>query len=201
MTDRLPVGALEPLKGWRDVKGARNGFAFAKGRRSLTIPFMTAIRELGRRTARRFFCLALVAGLTCACQAQRPEVDEIRAHAEKGEAEAQNTIGLAYKNGHGVAQDFTQALKWFQKSADQGYASAQKNLGLMYAEGKGLKQDFEQAIKWLRKAAEQNFASAQNHLAMLYLEGKIPTHDLGEAVKWLRKAAESNYAEAQDNLG
>ena len=34
-----------------------------------------------------------------------------------------------YDTGNGVAQNDTEALKWFRKSAEQGYAKAQYNLG------------------------------------------------------------------------
>jgi tetratricopeptide (TPR) repeat protein len=53
--------------------------------------------------------------------------------AEKGDAKAQNNLGLTYRDGLGVLQDYAQALKWFGKAADQGDAFAQYNLGSMLA--------------------------------------------------------------------
>ena len=41
------------------------------------------------------------------------------------------TLGGMYDNGHGVPQDYAQALTWYRKAADQGYAAAQFNLGSM----------------------------------------------------------------------
>ena len=114
---------------------------------------MNAQRDFNSKMLFRLVFCAVVLLMDVISRGQTPEVDEIRAHADKGEAEAQNTLGLAYKNGHGVAQDSAQALTWFQKAAEQGNAAAQRNLGLMYAEGKGAKQDFNEAVKWLRKAA------------------------------------------------
>src|SRR5262245_46269706 len=116
--------------------------------------------------ARVLLSISLIS-MTCTTWSQTPEVDQIRAHAEAGEAEAENTMGLACKNGRGVPQDFAQALKWFQKAAEKGNPAAQRNLAMMYADGQGAKQDYGEAAKWLRKAADQNFTSAQNHLAML----------------------------------
>ena len=40
--------------------------------------------------------------------------------AEKGDAEAQNNVGLMYALGHGVPQDATMAVSWFRKAVDQG---------------------------------------------------------------------------------
>jgi TPR repeat protein len=57
--------------------------------------------------------------------------------------------------GHGVTQDYTEALKWFRKAADQGEAKAQANLGKMYAMGHGVLQDYAPALAWFRKAADQ----------------------------------------------
>src|SRR5437773_11221883 len=107
---------------------------------------MKVQRDSASSMAFRAVVCALLISLAAAGRAQTPEVDQIRAHAEKGEAEAQNTMGLACKNGRGVPQDFAQALAWFQKSAEQGNAAAQRNLGLMYAEGKGAEQNFNEAV-------------------------------------------------------
>lgn len=52
--------------------------------------------------------------------------------AEKGNAEAQNRIGMAYFLGQGVPADYAEAVKWFRIAAEQGMALAQGNLGFMY---------------------------------------------------------------------
>jgi TPR repeat protein len=48
--------------------------------------------------------------------------------AKQGNVEAQSFLGLMYSEGLGVAQDYKQAVYWYQKAADQGYAEAQNNL-------------------------------------------------------------------------
>jgi hypothetical protein len=79
---------------------------------------------------------------------------EWRPIAEEGDAAAQFNVGLMYYDGKGVAQNFDEARRWFQRSADQGYEKAQLNLGAMYGSGKGLrKPDFVQAYKWLSLCA------------------------------------------------
>ena len=45
---------------------------------------------------------------------------------------AQFNLGLMYRDGKGVAQDFTKARKWFELAAAQGDAEAQCSLGVMY---------------------------------------------------------------------
>ena len=69
-----------------------------------------------------------------------------------------------YADGEGVPQDWTEAAKWYRKSADQGNAVAQRILGLMYSTGKGVPRNATEAVKWYRKAAKQGNAGAQKEL-------------------------------------
>ena len=62
-----------------------------------------------------------------------------------------------YYGGHGVAQNYAQALKWLNLAADQGLAEAQHDLGLMYGHGHGVSLDYIQARMW------SNIAGAQGH--------------------------------------
>jgi TPR repeat protein len=80
---------------------------------------------------------------------------------------AQLNLGTMYANGHGVPQDYAEAVKWFSLAAEQGYANAQYNLGVSYDRGEGVPQDHAQAVKWYRLAAEQEYAGAQNALNQL----------------------------------
>ena len=58
-----------------------------------------------------------------------------------------------YEEGNGVPQDYTEALKWYQKAADQGDAIGQATLGLMYEKGNGVPPDYVLAHKWFNLAA------------------------------------------------
>jgi uncharacterized protein len=73
--------------------------------------------------------------------------------ADKGDAEAQTSLGFMYQEGWGVPQDYEQALTWFRKAANQGDASAQFNIGLLYADGQGVPQDYELAHMWFNLSA------------------------------------------------
>ena len=68
---------------------------------------------------------------------------------------AQYNLGVMYYEGRGVAQNYQQALSWYQKAANQGVAGAQYNLGLIYATGQGVAQDFQQAKAWWQKVLAQ----------------------------------------------
>ena len=110
---------------------------------------------------------------------------DLRARAERGEAEAQYNLCVECA----LALDFTQAALWCRKAAEQGYPKAQNSLGLLYTSGQGVLQDYVQAVAWWRKAAEQGFAKAQNNLGIAYAFGEGVPVDSVEAHKWLNLAA------------
>ena len=51
-----------------------------------------------------------------------------RHNAERGNAEAQYNLGVAYRKGEGVTQDDAEAAKWFRRAAEQGNSAAQRAL-------------------------------------------------------------------------
>jgi hypothetical protein len=127
--------------------------------------------------------------------------EDLRARAEKGDADAQAILGCCYDLGHGVQEDHAEAAKWFRKAAEQGNALAQGNLGICYETGRGVAQDYTEAAKWYRKAAEQGSVPMQALLGGYYDRGRGVAQDYAEAVKWYRKAADQGDATAQYNLG
>src|SRR6266704_1842960 len=134
--------------------------------------------------------------------ADRKLLAEIRAKAEKGDAQSQFELGSAFFIGNlGVAKDEAEAVRWVRKAADQNYAWAQSNLGWCYLNGRGLAKDEVEAVKWFRKAADQNDARAQYNLGVCYDKGKGVAKDELVAVKWHHKAADQNYAMSQYALG
>ncbi|MGL5225819.1 MAG: tetratricopeptide repeat protein [Aeromonas sp.] len=105
--------------------------------------------------------LALAIGALLGCKpstqvhtdwSQAP-LTEVQHAAEQGNAAAQFNLGVMYAEGQGVAQDYQQAVAWYQKAAAQGNASAQFNLGVMYAKGQGVAQNNQQAYVWFSVAA------------------------------------------------
>ena len=130
-----------------------------------------------------------------------PTFEETKAKAEKGDAEAQASLGSFYAQGLGVPQDYAEAVKWYRKAAKQGHAHAQCNLGMCYDQGQGVPQDYTEAVKWYHKAAEQGDTAAQINLGNCYYYGHGVAQDYTEVVKWYRKAAEQDDADAQAFLG
>ena len=66
--------------------------------------------------------VAVVLGITTPSQAQTaqtPEIDAIRARAERGDPDAQYELGLRYADGRGVPRDLTQTHLWFSLAASR----------------------------------------------------------------------------------
>jgi len=79
-------------------------------------------------------------------------LSEFLALAMQGNPVAQNSLGVLYATGQGVAQDYKEAAKWYSLAASQGDTVAQSNLGFLYVTGQGVAQDYIQAHMWFNLA-------------------------------------------------
>jgi eukaryotic-like serine/threonine-protein kinase len=130
-------------------------------------------------------------------------LSDILAAANRGDATAQNQLGVKYAQGEdGLPRDDIKAVEWYRKAANQGLAKAETNLGDMYFYGRGgLPQSYLDALSWYLKAAQQNWPDAQYRLGYMYEKGYGTDKDVQHAVQLYRSAAEGGYAEAQNLLG
>ena len=121
--------------------------------------------------------------------------------AEKNDADAQYELAEAYRTGSDVAENFTEALRWYRAAAELGLADAQNNLGAMFLAGMGTEKNPAEAAYWYEKAAEQGQMHAQFNLGMLYLLGSGVEQSDEDAADWLHAAAEQGDLEAINQLG
>ena len=96
-------------------------------------------------------------------------LEELRPLAEKGDAAAQNSLGVMYEQGKGVPRNQKKAVFWYRKAADQGLDTAQYNLYRWHIGGEG--KDYKKAAAWCRKAAEQGHAGCLTSLGVIYNDG------------------------------
>ena len=62
-------------------------------------------------------------------EADRQALAQLRAQAERGDAQAQFELGAAFSLGKfGVATNYVEAVKWWRNAAEQHHAAAQHNL-------------------------------------------------------------------------
>lgn len=118
------------------------------------------------------------------------------ARAAKGKAEDQYSVGLMLLRGDGVAQNYGEAIKWFERAAKQNHAGAELSLGLLYKNGRGVLQDFSTASQWFEKAARKGHPEAEYHLGTLYKVGEGVKHDMKQAYAWYNLAAAQGYEPA-----
>lgn len=129
-------------------------------------------------------------------------LERARARAERGDADAQFEVGLAYSKGLAVPRDFGEAYSWWLKAAQQNNARAQYYLGLLFETGQGVAQDRQAAAVWFQRAAEQNLPEAQFRLGALFADGGGGVQqDYGETLRWWTRAAQQGDVNAQVELG
>ena len=149
--------------------------------------------------------LILILSLFIACQAiagpfeealkacdrgdHKAEYSLIKPLADQGDASAQYHLGVMYDDGHGVPQDYKEAMRWYGEAADKGNAEAQCNLGSMYVKGHGVPQDFDKASMWYETAAGKGNAKAMFNIGEMYASGKGVPQDDVLAYMWYTLAA------------
>jgi len=114
--------------------------------------------------------------------------------AGKKDPIAQRKIGNMFKDGLGVAQNYDEAMRWYELSAKQGNVDAQFNLGAMH---EGFENPKE-AARWYQMAAKKGDVESQLKLGEFYFSGATGQLDdyhvnqnFKEALKWYRLAAKS----------
>src|SRR5712691_1370158 len=109
-----------------------------------------------------------------------------------------------YANGQGVAQDYKEAMRWYELAVEHGGVSgAEFNLGVMYDNGQGVPQDYKEAVRWYRMAAEQGQPDAGFNLGAMYVTGRGVSQDYMQAYKWFNIAAtegDEDSARARERL-
>lgn len=125
---------------------------------------------------------------------------ELRAWADKGDADSQFELGLRLLTGEGLKKNEAEGVQWMEKAASQKHLRAQFVMGSLYEDGVGVKKNETKAFEWYRKSAESGFAAGQHAVAMAYDLGRGVKQDSDKATEWLEKAAEQNHAPSQTAL-
>jgi hypothetical protein len=118
---------------------------------------------------------------------------ELQRLADAGDAEAQYWIGIRYATGTNVAQNYTEAAKWFLRAAEQGHVQAQARLGSYYWSGLGVPKDLNKAYFWASLAWVQGDENSK-----LQLEGLASQMTRSQVIaarqqadSWLHQHAQS----------
>ncbi|MCK1678022.1 SEL1-like repeat protein [Bradyrhizobium sp. 147] len=125
----------------------------------------------------------------------------LRTAAMKGDATAAYEIGVRFAEGKGVAANYDEAAKWYDRAAQAGVVPATFRLGTLYEKGLGVKKDADIARRYYTQAAERGNAKAMHNLAVLDADGGGGGANYKSAALWFRKAADRGVADSQFNLG
>ncbi|SFN79929.1 localization factor PodJL [Bradyrhizobium sp. Ghvi] len=125
----------------------------------------------------------------------------LRTAAMKGDATAAFEIGVRFAEGKGVAANYDEAAKWYDRAAQAGVVPATFRLGTLYEKGLGVKKDADIARRYYTQAAERGNAKAMHNLAVLDADGGGHGANYKSAAQWFRKAADRGVADSQFNLG
>ena len=125
----------------------------------------------------------------------------LRIAAMKGDATAAYEIGVRFAEGKGVAANYDEAAKWYDRASQAGVVPATFRLGTLYEKGLGVKKDADIARRYYMQAAERGNAKAMHNLAVLDADGGGRGANYKSAAQWFRKAADRGVADSQFNLG
>jgi localization factor PodJL len=125
----------------------------------------------------------------------------LRVAALKGDPTAAYEIGVRFAEGKGVAPNFDEAAKWYDRAAQAGLVPAIFRLGTFYEKGLSVNKDVDIARRYYLQAAERGNAKAMHNLAVLDADGGGKGANYKNASQWFRKAADRGVADSQFNLG
>lgn len=125
----------------------------------------------------------------------------LRNAALKGDASAAFEIGVRYAEGKGVAQNYDEAAKWYDRAAQANVVPAMFRLGALFEKGLGAKKDLDVARRYYVLAADRGNAKAMHNLAVLDADGGTKGANYKSASYWFRRAADRGVADSQFNLG
>jgi localization factor PodJL len=125
----------------------------------------------------------------------------LRAAVLKGDPAAAYEVGVRFAEGKGVAANYDEAAKWFDRAAQAGVVPAIFRLGTFYEKGLSVKKDIDIARRYYVQAAERGNAKAMHNLAVLDADGGGNGANYKSASQWFRKAADRGIADSQYNLG
>lgn len=114
--------------------------------------------------------------------------------AQLGDSSAMHALGLMYKNGEAVPQDYKQAVAWFLKAinADPNNKLAVNCMGVMCYYGAGTAQDYVTARKYFLRAAELGVPESMNFIGAIYEYAQGVNQDWKSAAEWYLKAVRAD---------
>ena len=112
-------------------------------------------------------------------------IEELRAKAEKGDAEAQFELGTNF-----WTTDEDEAVKWFTKAAEQNYKRAFFYLGVHFGIEERPIYDAKKSFEFYLRGAKLGDAECAFFTGQAYILGIGTTTNTEEGLRWVRKSAD-----------
>jgi TPR repeat protein len=144
--------------------------------------------------AYEWFVLAEEAGSSNAHDAVKRTAAELGAPFAK---DALIEIAQMYEKGTDLPQNYSQAIKWYNRAAESGSASAKVQLASMYLNGNGVPKDYSRAMDLCHSAGILGYYCVGH----IYVYGLGVQPDLKEASKWYHKGADAGNSASMLALG
>ena len=137
---------------------------------------------------------SLVAISTALAAAELP-LEELQEKARQGDAAAQLSLAVRYRDGGGLERDNALAMQWAHRAADAGNAGAMDFVGFAYLRGALVERSPVIAFGYFKAAAEKSAAAAFN-LGQCYFGAQGTEQDIPKALDWWKKAATRGHGRA-----
>lgn len=144
--------------------------------------------------AYEWFVLAEEAGSSSAHDAVKRTAAELGAPFTQ---DALIEIAQMYEKGTDLPQNYSQAIKWYNRAAESGRAAAKVQLASMYINGSGVPKDYSRAMELCHSAGILGYYC----IGHIYVYGLGVQPDLKEASKWYHKGADAGNAASMLALG
>lgn len=126
--------------------------------------------------------------------------DDDFSKAKNGDVKSQYIVGNHYYYGEGVAQDKSEALKWYKKSAFYGNSDAQVMIGIIILYDEIVPINHEEALSLFIKSSAKGNSKAMIQLGLYFLNGEGDKKDIFNAYRYFKKAQKKGNFEANQYL-
>ena len=111
---------------------------------------------------RRILALGALVGVmfTGAAAWAQQDLAALKAAAHRGDGRAEFNLGMKYRSGEGLPQDYDKSFCWIHRSAEHGNIMGWISLGMSYRMGQGVARDDIESYKWFYLANRQYPAGA-----------------------------------------